>query len=221
MNRRAIVLGTTATAVAAFLGAAAFYHKPKKRVAAAAPDVGSALVRPHAPVSGPSDAPVTIVEFMDPSCEACRAFYPWVKRILSDYPNDVKLVIRYAPLHNGSDEAVRILEAARLQNRFEEVLQALFRDQQVWATHDGPNMDKAWEIAGGAGVDVAKAKKDAVSPAIANVLAQDVADMRAINLTGTPTFFVNGKPLADFGTQQLIDMVAREVAATRKSATGS
>ena len=61
---------------------------------------------------GPSEAPVTIVEFFDPSCEACRAFYPFVKNILTQYPDDVRLVLRYAAFHGGSDQAIGTLEAA-------------------------------------------------------------------------------------------------------------
>jgi protein-disulfide isomerase len=79
--------------------------------ASMAQDAG-ALVRPSSPIIGPRKAPVTIVEFFDPSCEGCRAFYPYVKRIMEEYPNDVSLVIRYVLFHEGSEEASRILEAA-------------------------------------------------------------------------------------------------------------
>lgn len=217
MNRRALLIGTSVVAIAAFAAAAISYRGEKETVSDL-PQQDGVLVRTHSPVIGRPDARVTIVEFLDPSCESCRAFYPYVKQILSDHPNDARLVIRYAPLHEGSDEAVRILEASRLQGKFEDVLQALFRDQQVWADHGRPDLAKAWEIAGGAGLDVAKAKEAATSAEIAKVLQQDIADMKAIDLQGTPTFFVNGKPLVDFGPQQLIDMVAKEVAATKGQA---
>lgn len=217
MNRRALLIGTSVVAIGAFAAAAISYRGGKETVSDL-PQQDGVLVRTHSPVIGRPDARVTIVEFLDPSCESCRAFYPYVKQILGDHPNDVRLVIRYAPLHEGSDEAVRILEASRLQGKFEDVLQALFRDQQVWADHGRPDLAKAWEIAGGAGLDVAKAKEAATSAEIAKVLQQDIADMKAIDLQGTPTFFVNGKPLVDFGPQQLIDMVAKEVAATKGQA---
>lgn len=217
MNRRALLIGTSVVAIGAF-AAAAIGYRGEKQTVSALPQQDGVLVRTHSPIIGRADASVTIVEFLDPSCESCRAFYPYVKQILSDHPNDARLVIRYAPLHEGSDGAVRILEASRLQGKFEEVLQALFRDQQVWADHGRPDLAKAWEIAGGAGLDVAKAKEAATSAEIAKVLQQDIADMKAIDLQGTPTFFVNGKPLADFGPQQLIDMVAKEVAATKGQA---
>ena len=76
------------------------------------------LVRDYSPVIGPDKAQVTIVEFFDPACEACRAYYPYVKQIMAAFPGDVRLVLRYVLFHRGSEEAVTILEAARLQNLF-------------------------------------------------------------------------------------------------------
>ncbi len=208
MNRRAIVIGTVAVAAVAFAAAAAYYPK---NTAGTAPQEESNLVRAHSPVIGPADAPVTIVEFLDPSCEACREFYPIVKQIMGTFPEETRLVIRYAPLHQGSDEAVRILEAARLQEKFIPVLERLFYEQPQWAIHGAPDLDKAWRLAGDAGLDIARAREDASSPTIAAVLEQDMADVRAVGLRGTPTFFVNGKPLPSFGRQQLHDLVAAEV----------
>ncbi|MFC0808888.1 DsbA family protein [Ensifer sp. P24N7] len=59
-----------------------------------------------------------------------------------------------------------------------------------------------------------KAKQDAVSADVDSVIAQDVADVKAANVTGTPTFFVNGKPLASFGPQPLMNLVKSEVETT-------
>lgn len=69
---------------------------------------------------------MTIVEFFDPACEACRAFHPIVKQILTQYPDDVRVVMRYTPFHGeGSELAIKVLEAARLQDVFVPVLEAL------------------------------------------------------------------------------------------------
>ncbi|MGN6550651.1 MAG: DsbA family protein [Pararhizobium sp.] len=210
MNRRTVVIGTAALGVAAFAAAAAYYPG---RNAQPGPKVESNLVRAHSPVVGPADAAVTIVEFLDPSCEACRAFYPIVKQIMAAFPEKTRLVIRYAPLHEGSDEAVRILEAARVQDKFVPVLEKLFLEQPRWAIHGAPDLEAAWRFAGEAGLDVKKAREDTKAPSLVAVLNQDVEDMKAINLQGTPTFFVNGKPLPSFGPQQLYDLVAAEVKA--------
>jgi len=182
---------------------------------AAAPQ-WNAYVRRHSPVIGPANAPVTIVEFFDPSCEACRAFYPIVKQIMAQYPNDVRLVLRYTPLHEGSEEAVRILETARQQNVFEPVLEALFVEQPRWATHGGPQLEIAWAAAGAAGLDQARARAAMQAPRITAALNQDIADATALGVRGTPTFFVNEKPLPSFGPQQLYDLVRAEVEAARR-----
>jgi protein-disulfide isomerase len=171
------------------------------------------LVRPHSPVLGPRNARVTIVEFFDPSCEACRAFYPVVKQVMAEYPSDVRLVIRYAPLHAGSEEGVRILEAARLQGVYLPVLEALLASQPEW--HDG-NMAGAWAAAETAGLNVPRARAALRSPQIDAVLQGDIADLQAVGIKGTPTFFVNGKPLSDFGEQQFRNMVRAEVEAGRR-----
>lgn len=210
MNRRALVLGTVAVAAVCFIGAT--YFVPDKAPIAAVPD--NELVRFHSPVIGAPDARVTIVEFLDPSCEACRAFYPIVKQIMDAHNGKTRLVIRYAALHEGSDEAVRILEASRKQDKFVPVLEKLFYEQDNWAMHGAPDLEKAWQFAGEAGLDVGKGRSDAQLPEITAVLDQDAADVRAVNLQGTPTFFVNGKQLTSFGPQQLFDLVTAEVKAS-------
>ena len=92
---------------------------------------------------GEESAPVTIVEFFDPACEACRAFHPVVKSILDEHAGQVRVVLRYAAFHDGSDEAVKILEAARRQEVFEPVLEALLEVQPQWANHGAPRLDLA------------------------------------------------------------------------------
>ena len=82
------------------------------------------LVRMHSPVLGPQNAPVTIVEFFDPACETCRAFYPLVKQLMAQYPQEVRLVLRYAPFHQGSDQVIQLLEASKAQNRYWQVLES-------------------------------------------------------------------------------------------------
>ncbi|MDT9156070.1 DsbA family protein, partial [Escherichia coli] len=78
----------------------------------------------------------TVVEFFDPACEACRAFYPLTKRILEAYPEKVRLVVRYTPFHGDvSETAIRVLEVARRQDVFQPVLEALLARQSQWAAH--------------------------------------------------------------------------------------
>lgn len=174
------------------------------------------LVRMHSPVFGPLGAPVTIVEFFDPACETCRAFYPIVKALMAQYPNDVRLVIRYAPLHQGSDRVVKLLEASKSQGKYQTVLEAVLAAQPSWADHGQPNIDAAFKVAEQAGLDLAKARLEIEKPGMQALLQQDIDDLTALQVTKTPTFFVNGRSLPSFGPEQLAGLVAEEVAKTKK-----
>lgn len=213
MNRRTVVIGTGIAAVVLFAGGALLYRPSQNPLPAITTTSGAApLIRPHAPVLGPVDAPVTIVEFFDPACESCRAFHPVVKRIMAMYPGKVRAVLRYTAFHPPSEDAIRILEAARLQGKFEVVLERLYETQPRWAPHGRP-ADSAWSVLDGTGLDIERARKDAASPSVAAVLNQDAADVKSVGVRGTPTFFVNGKPLQEFGAQQLSNLVKAEVEA--------
>ena len=221
MTRKTLVLIILAAVLGLFAFGAWFVSRPGPApVATAVPaQQQDLLVRSYSPVLGREDAPVTIVEFLDPACEACRSFYPIVKEILAEYPEDVRVVIRYTPFHGeGSELAIKVLEAARLQNVFTPVLEALFENQQVWASHGAPAAEQIMAVAGSVGLDVEAAKIQIMSPSIIAVLNQDRADVEAVGVTQTPTFFVNGKPLAEFGAKQLLLQVQAEIdAATANS----
>jgi protein-disulfide isomerase len=211
------MVATGAIAVTVFATGAAIYKANQPQtVPAQTPAPANTLVRMHSPVIGPVDAPVTIVEFFDPSCEACRAFYPIVKQLLVQTGDKARLVLRYTPLHEGSDEVVRIIEAARRQDRFQPVLEALLERQPEWAVHGAPDIEKAWQIAASAGMDLTRGRQDAMTPVVDGILAQDIADMQANRIEQTPTFFVNGQPLTDFSPQGLFDLVKKEFDATQR-----
>ena len=209
MNRRTLLIGASALGLAAFAGGAIVLNRRRaaeaEAAAAAMPATDqSLLVRDHSPSFGPADAPVTLVEFFDPSCEACRAYHPVIKEILRLFPDQVRVVLRYTLFHEGSDEAARILEAARMQGKFEPVLDALFEEQPGWAVHGAPEMDVAWEIAGNAGLDLDRAETDKLFPGITGTINQDMADVEALDIRQTPTFFLNGKRLENFSAESLI-----------------
>lgn len=211
MTRRTVVLLSSLAAVAIFILSATFYSKPAPDFAQNVDSNGeNVLFRSHSPILGPVSAKVTITEFFDPLCETCREFFPLVKEIIADHQGNVRVVLRYATFHAGAEEAVRILEAARRQDKFENVYSALMEKQGEWAAHGAPNLPRAWEIAAEVGLDLAKAKQDAVLPEVDRIIQQDMADAKMAEVTKTPTFFVNGKPLLSFGKQQLYDMVIEE-----------
>lgn len=213
MNKKWLMLSTATAVVAAFVaGVVIFKDGASTEVTRVAQTNGDSLVRPHSPVYGNPAAKVTIVEFFDPSCETCRTFYPIVKTLVNSSFGQVRPVVRYAPLHKGSDTAVKILEAARKQGKYWEAVDRAMAFQPQWAAHGNPQPDLIWEIIADLGLDTARARLDANSAGTAAVLQQDIADMQTLKVIGTPGFFVNGTPLRDFGEAQLKALVDREVA---------
>lgn len=202
----------TAFIVGVFIYQRSVQETKEKKVA----EQATRLVRMHSPVFGPQNAPVTVVEFFDPACETCRAFYPIVKNLLKQHPNEVRLVIRYAPFHHGSDQIVKLLEASKLQGKYWPVLEMVLAAQPMWADHANPNVELAYKAAEQAGLDIGRALADARAPAIEAVLKQDVEDLTALEVTKTPTFFVNGRALPSFGAEQLTALVQEEVAKAKK-----
>ena len=175
----------------------------------------AALIRMYSPAEGKADAPVVIVEFFDPACDTCRAFYPLVKNMLKTHPDRLRLVLRYAPFHEGSDKVVALLEAARKQGKFWETLEAVFASQPEWAPNHVAQLNLVWPHLQGLGLDLDKVRADMNAPEIANVIAQDLADARTLNVTQTPEYFVNGRPLPSFGYEQLQTLVNDELHANR------
>jgi protein-disulfide isomerase len=167
----------------------------------------SSMVREHSPMAGNGDARVTIVEFFDPACGTCRAFHPIVKGILRDNPGKVNLVVRYLPLHPGSAEVVKILEAARLQGKFWETLEAAYATQGKWAINHQAYPDLFWKSISSVGLDPEQVSRDMQSPAVSQNIQRDTEDGRVLGVDKTPGFFVNGKPLVEFGQMQLLQLV--------------
>jgi protein-disulfide isomerase len=176
------------------------------------PELVARLERPHSPVLGAAKGRVTVIEVLDPACEACRAFAPVVEQLLFLYPEDLRVVVRFADFHPPSQEAIRLLEASRQQGKFHPVLEALFERQSEWASHSAPDASRAWKIAGENGVDIARARKAANAEGVSKMLRLESEDLATLKVERTPTFFVNGKLLVDFGPQQLFALVKEEAA---------
>ena len=212
MHRKLLLVSCGAIVFIAFaLGIWGHRNKQEQALVKLAQQNNSAFNRPYSPVYGPTTAKVRIVEFFDPACETCRALYPMVKKLVDGQQGKVQLIIRYAAFHQGSDQAVKILEAARVQGLFWPVTEAVLRGQPQWADHGKPNPELIWDMLDGTGLNIRKARDDAAAPQAQLNLDQDMADAKALEVTRTPGFFVNGKPLTDFGYEQLKALVEQEV----------
>ena len=214
MKKQYIVLiSIVVLAVIFILGGHLYKQKQIEKYGFLARSDASTFMRDYSQTIGSEDAKVYLIKFTDPGCETCRAFHPVVKKLMEAYPGKIKLVIRYAPFHKGADIMVKILEAAKKQGKYWETLDVMYRTQGAWASHHRPQPQLIWKYLGMAGLDLERVKKDMNDPAITKIIEQDLLDAKTLNVTKTPGFFVNGKPLTNFGRQQLIELVKSEIRA--------
>lgn len=218
-RRRDVYLlgGVVLVAVLGLAFGASYYGKARKaeratEVARQPPTPPSTLVRPHSHSLGPQNATVTVVEFMDPECESCREIYPAVKQLLEEYRGRVRLVVRIMPFHQNSVYAASALEAAAQQGRYWEMLETLFANQPQWGDHHHPKPELIPEFARQLGLDMNAFTRALNDPANRERLEMDRADGRALGVSGTPTFFVNGRPLERLGYEPLKQLIEQELA---------
>lgn len=208
VKRTQVFLFAAVFLLLAFIAGALIYKSEKSDTAVQAYQSNkSTFVREHSPALGNPAAKVEIVEFLDPACETCRSFSPFVKKLMADNPDKIRLFVRYAPFHQGSDYVVKVLEAAKKQEKFWETLDALFAAQSGWASHHQPQPQLVWNYIGGIGLDIARLRHDMNAPEIERIIQQDLADAKTLNVKMTPEFFVNGKPMPSFGYDQLRNLV--------------
>ncbi|MFO6454138.1 MULTISPECIES: DsbA family protein [unclassified Aeromicrobium] len=156
---------------------------------------------------------VTFVEFLDFECEGCLAAYPVVERLRETYAGRVTFVVRHFPLHGNSERAARAAEAAGRQGAFEPMYRRLFESVQQWGHRDGPADATFRRHAAELGLDVDRFADDFADPAVAELVARDMADGLALDVSGTPTFFVDGKRLEPRTVEDLARSLDAAIAA--------
>jgi protein-disulfide isomerase len=111
---------------------------------------------------------------------------------------------------------VALLEAARKQGKFWPALETLLASQPAWTVNHTADATLAWVQLGGLGLNSEQLFADMASPDVAQIIAQDIQDANTLNVTATPEFFVNGKPLPSWGYEQLKQLVDEELAQTSR-----
>ena len=210
-----IIFGLTVVVlIIAFVVGSSYYKgKQAEKVGFLAQENAELFIRDHSQTLGSDDAKVYLIEFMDPACETCAAFFPFVKQIMDANPGRIKLVLRYAPFHEGADYSVKILEAAKKQGKYWETLEMMYKTQRLWTRYHKVQPQNIWPLLPQAGVDVERIRKDMTDPAIAKLIDQDLADAKTLNVRKTPGYFVNGRPLQKFGSRELLNLVQSEIVA--------
>jgi protein-disulfide isomerase len=163
----------------------------------APPVVRTDVTTEGAPATGPATAVVTIVEFSDFHCPFCRQVLPTLSQLASRYGDKVRLVFRDYPieqLHPGASRAHGAARCANEQGKF-------------WAYHDAlyakaPAQGEQFkQIGQDVGLDLPAFERCLASNKYDPAIRKDLEDGAKAGVTGTPTFFINGRPL--IGAQSL------------------
>lgn len=147
-------------------------------------------------VKGPANAKVTIVEWSDFQCPACKAYAPVVNAIALMYPNDVRIVYKHFPLksiHLRAEIAARAAVAASMQGSFWEMTDKLFAGQETWTKERGTETFEKY--AQELGLIADRFKQDLDSDASKSMVNEDYNQGLDLGINSTPTFYVNGKKI--------------------------
>ncbi len=160
------------------------------------------------------DGKVTLVEFLDFECEACRAAYPFVEQLREQYDGQVTFVLRYFPIpsHTNANNAAYAVESAARQGKLEDMYKRMYDTQAEWGESQDSKADLFRSYAQELGLDMAQYDADVASPDVAARVAKDVADGQRLGVTGTPSFFLNGEPLTPSTPGEFINAIDNALA---------
>ena len=159
-----------------------------------------------APSRGAATAPVTVVMFSDFQCPACSATHPVLQKVLAEYGDKVRFVVRDFPLttlHPNAYRAALAAYAANAQGKFFEYTDILYKNQSALDT------ESLSKYAASLGLNVKRFELDLSSENAAAAVKKDMADGTSYGITGTPTIFINGiatRHLSADGFREAIDL---------------
>ncbi len=144
-------------------------------------------------VKGGENAPVTIVEFSDFECPACKGFNPTITQLLDKYGDDIQVVFRHLPLRSIHPRAQKAAEAsmcARDQGKFWELHDTMFAQQR------NLSVDGLKSMAAENGLEPDAFAKCLDSGQYADAVESEVRMATRLGLNGTPSVFINGRIIA-------------------------
>ena len=213
MQNKKLVFGSLVVLILLFVGLGYFYkNNETQKEELVTLKNSELLVREHSIKFGDNKKNISVVEFLDPECESCALFHPIMRKLYKEYHEDIQLVVKYIPNHQNSKFAIKILEASRVQNKYEEVLDVIFEKQPLWAQHNNEKPELLWEfLAQIPQLDINKLKEDSNNPEIDKLIDTDKQDADKLNVRGTPVVFVNEKKLGVLSPKDLFDLGESEI----------
>ncbi len=207
--KKAIIIILLAVAV---IGGGALLKKDNKQPAA----------EPTSRTFGAGKTGVVLKEYADFQCPGCGGFYPILKQVKDKYKDQITFQFVNFPLtqiHQNAMAAHRAAQAAGDQGKFWEMHDLLYENQNTWK--DSINTTRDFEAyATQLGLDMAKYKIDFASSATSNIIQADIRTGQDLKVTGTPTFFLDGKQLEDNNAIASLEKFSKVIDAAIFAKTG-
>lgn len=153
------------------------------------------IVMDYDPVIGPANAPILVMEFLDPNCNHCKTVHPHIKALAAAYPDSVRVVFKPIPVVVGPTHSLDEITALYLANEegvFEEMLDLVFQHQSP-AT--GLSVGRLSEFAEDLGMDMGKFRSVLRSREYVSRTVQTRRFFEGMEFTGVPTVIINGRQI--------------------------
>ncbi|MBT4349986.1 thioredoxin domain-containing protein [bacterium] len=148
-------------------------------------------------IKGNPEATITVVEYSDFQCPACRTYYALTKQLTEDVGDEIKLIYRHFPLEKSHPQArlaATAAEAAALQGKFWEMHDLLFENQLAWSNNDQAE-DIFISYAQELGLNTEWFVNDLKSSKVKKKIQSDINNGNLDEVNSTPSFFVNGQKI--------------------------
>jgi protein-disulfide isomerase len=169
---------------------------------------------------GENKAGVTLTEYGDFQCPACKSYFPVVEQVVEKHKADIKFQFKHFPLvqiHQHAFESARAAEAADKQGKFFDMYKVLYENQTDWSSQSDP-LPTFTGYAKQLGLDVTKFQSDYASGEINDIINADYQEAVGLGATSTPTFVLNGKRIETNpdSAEAFEKLIADAVAAAKK-----
>ena len=157
------------------------------------------VITPHTKVGAHSK--ITLTEYADFQCPACGQFYPVVKNVLEKHGSEMTFEFKNFPLssvHQFAISAAKAAEAAGQQGKFFQMYDKLFENQATWSQSATPQAFFT-KYAEELGLNMTLFKQHSRASVLEDHIKAQFDEARGLGLTGTPSFYLNGKKL-EFNT---------------------
>ena len=170
----------------------------------------------------PANVVVTLEEFGDYQCPPCGELHPTLKKLKQEFGPNLNFIFRNLPLttiHKNALAAAQAAEAARMQNRFWEMHDLLYENQNLWKDDINPRAIFR-KFAGDIGLDTARFVRDLDDKQVQLRIEADQDAAAGLGINGTPTILIDGRQLrAEATTPEGVRKGIDVMMARKKSAT--